>query len=193
MNQIRNDIKLVEGLKKNDISCFDDLFEKYSDKLYRFAMHYLKNENEAEEIVQDVFVKVWENRKKLNTELSFKSFIFTIAHNLILKYFRNIAYHQSFVNEQILKKSTESNDESRIEYNFVLQEVNKLIEDLPDKKRIIFVKNKIDGLTSTEIAKQLNLSKSTVDNHISEAIKILKSKAGHLSFTIILFLYLFVI
>ncbi len=193
MVQSGSDIKLVEGLKKSDVSCFDELFEKYSDKIFRFAMHYLKREEEAEEIVQNVFIKVWENRKNLKSELSFKSFIFTIAHNAILKYFRNVAYHQSFVKEQILTTSSESNDESRIEYNLVLQEVNKLIEELPEKKRIVFIKNKIDGLTSAEIAKELNLSKSTVDNHISEAVKILKNKAGKLSFTLLLFLYLFVV
>ncbi len=193
MNQSKSDIELVDGLKKSNVLCFDVLFEKYSDKIFRFAMHYLKREDEAEEIVQKVFIKVWENRKKLKSDLSFKSFIFTIAHNSILKYFREIAYHQSFVKEKITTGSIASNDESRIEYNLALEEVKKLIDELPEKKKIVFVKNKIDGLTSTEIAKELKLSKSTVDNHISEAIKILKSKAGKLPFTIFLFLYLFVI
>ncbi len=191
LGKTKDDIYLVEGLIKGNISCFDELFEKYSKKLYVFSMNYLKSEADSEEIVQAVFVKIWENRHQLKTELSFKAFIFKVAHNEILKFFRSKAYHQSFVKDQLLQSEINSDDEKRIEYKSILNEVNKLINLLPEKRRVIFIKSRIDGMTSTEIAEQMNIAKSTVDNNLTEALKFLKSKASNLSFNILLFLCLF--
>ena len=191
LGKTKGDTYLVEGLIKGNISCFDELFEKYSKKLYVFSMNYLKSEADSEEIVQAVFVKIWENRHQLKTELSFKAFIFKVAHNEILKGFRKKAYHQSFVKDQLVQSEINSDDEKRIEYKSILNEVNKLINLLPEKRRVIFIKSRIDGMTSTEIAEQMNIAKSTVDNNLTEALKFLKSKASNLSFNILLFLYLF--
>ena len=185
------DAQLVEGLKKGDISSFDELFNLYSKKIFVFVINYLKSEADSEEIVQTVFVKIWENRQQLKAELSFKAFIFKIAHNEILKFFRKKACHQSFINDQLIDSEMSFDDEKRIEYKSVLLEVNKLINLLPEKRRIIFIKSRIDGMTSTEIAEQMSIAKSTVDNNLTEALKFLKSKASNLSFGVLLFLYLF--
>ena len=154
LDKPKEDTYLVEGIVKSDITCFDELFNKYSKKLYIFSLNYLKSESEAEEIVQTVFVKIWETRLQLKTELSFKAFIFKIAHNEILKNFRKKAYHQSFVKDQLVKSEVNYDDEKRIEYKSILNEVNNLINLLPKKRRLIFIKNKIDGLSSSEIAEK---------------------------------------
>ncbi len=191
LSKPHEDTYLVDGLIKGNISCFDELFEKYSKKLYVFSMNYLKSDTDSEEIVQAVFVKIWENRLQLKTELSFKAFIFKIAHNEILKFFRSKAYHQSFIKDQVFQSDINTDDEKRIEYKSILNEVNKLINLLPEKRRLIFIKSRIDGMSSTEIAEQMNIAKSTVDNNLTEALKFLKSKASNLSFSILLFIYLF--
>ncbi len=182
---------LVEGLIKGNISSFDELFNKYSKKLFIFSMNYLKSESDSDEIVQSVFVKVWESRSQLKTELSFKAFIFKIAHNEILKHFRKKAYHQSFIKDRVIQSELSFEDEKRIEYKSILNEVNKLIGLLPEKRRMIFIKSRIDGYSSSEIAEQMNIAKSTVDNNLTEALKFLKSKASKLSLGVLLFLYLF--
>src|SRR5665811_2334517 len=72
--------------------CIRDRYKEYSGRLYRFAFGYLKSEADAEELVQEVFTIIWEKRKDLKEELSFKSFLFTIAFNIIRKHFRTKAY-----------------------------------------------------------------------------------------------------
>lgn len=186
-----DDKVLVKQLVKGDIVSFDKLFEKYAEKLYTFSLRYLRSKLEAEEIVQDVFLKVWERRKELKSDRSFKSFIFTIAHNNILKYFRSKAYHQSLIQEQMLTSPESINEEESIEYRSVLEQVEQLVNLLPEKRKTIFIKSRIDGLSSKEIAKQMNIAPGTVDNNVSEALKFLRTNMEKISFGAVLYFYLF--
>ena len=79
---------LVRQLSNGNLLAFNTLFREYSSRLYRFALGYLKSEDEAEELVQEVFTIIWEKRAELKEELSFKSYLFTIAFNIIKKHFR---------------------------------------------------------------------------------------------------------
>ena len=83
---------MVRNLSKGNLLAFNTLYKEYSGRLYRFALGYLKSEAEAEELVQEVFTIIWEKRADLKEELSFKSFLFTIAFNIIRKHFRTKAY-----------------------------------------------------------------------------------------------------
>ena len=83
---------LIRDLAKGNILAFNALYKGYSERLYRFALGYLKTEAEAEELVQEVFTIIWEKRASVREELSFKSFLFTIAFNLIRKHFRTKNY-----------------------------------------------------------------------------------------------------
>ena len=86
-NRNGSEARFVYNLSKGNLLAFNTLFNEYSGRLYRFAYGYLKSEDEAEELVQEVFTIIWEKRAELKEELSFKSFIFTIAFNIIRKHF----------------------------------------------------------------------------------------------------------
>ena len=89
---LENESLLIRNLSKGNLLAFNTLYNWYSNRLYRFALGYLKSEAEVEELVQEVFTIIWEKRTGLKDELSFKSFLFTIAFNLIRKHFRTKAY-----------------------------------------------------------------------------------------------------
>ncbi|HOS73382.1 MAG TPA: sigma-70 family RNA polymerase sigma factor, partial [Bacteroidales bacterium] len=97
MDQLREDSELIKKLQKGDVEAFDLIYEKYAGKLYLFGLKYLRTSADAEELVQSVFLKIWENHKQLNKELSFKSYLFTIAYNDICKLFRKRKYMQKFI------------------------------------------------------------------------------------------------
>ena len=82
------DKELVERLQKGDIEALDMIYFRYSGKLYAFGLKYLKSKEEAEELAQSVFLKLWENKENLKSELSFKSYLFTIAYNESCTLFR---------------------------------------------------------------------------------------------------------
>ncbi len=175
MDQLINDTELVKKLQKGDVEAFDLLYEKYSVKLYSFGLKYLRSASEAEELVQSVFIKLWENHKQLNKELSFKSYLFTIAYNDICKLFRKRKYMEKFITDTIYENPlTSIGMQDGIDYSSVLSRVQQLIDKLPERQKEIFRKSRLEGKPSKEIAEELKLSSGTVDNYISEALKFIR-------------------
>jgi len=193
MAETHDDYCLVQLLQKGNVVAFDSLFEIYSPKLFGFSMKYLKNESEAEELVQDIFVQVWEHRQTLKTEYSFKSYLFTIALNQIRRYFNkkaiSLRYLESIQNDpdqtinEIIRKD---------EYESTLQQINFIIGQMPPRRREIFTKRKLRGKSSKEIAEELNISAGTVDNQVSEALRFIRSRLNNKNFTLLFFAYMFI-
>lgn len=193
MPERQDDYELVQLLQKGNVAAFDSLFEAYSQKLYSFAFKYFKNVADSEELVQEVFVKVWENRQSLKSELSFKSYLFTIALNQIRRHFNkratSLRYLEELKNENGMLEFQENSDDH---YESVLQQINLIIDQMPPRRREIFIKSKMEKKSSKEVAAELNISAGTVDNQVSEAIRFIRShlKSGNLA--LMLFAVLFV-
>lgn len=172
-----DDIILVERLQRGDVDAFDLLYYKYSSKLYAFGLKYLRSENDAEGLVQTVFLKLWENHKKLKKELSFKSFVFTIAYNNICTIIRDRKYNKRLI-DHILNENSESSSfisiEKSIEYRSVLDCIEHIINKLPDNQKNIFFKSRKEGKSTKEIADETGLSPKTIDNYISKSIKFIR-------------------
>jgi RNA polymerase sigma-70 factor (ECF subfamily) len=192
MAEKRDDNGLVKLLQKGNVLAFDSLFQVYSPKLYGFALKYLKNETDAEELVQEVFVIVWENRQMLKSELSFKSYLFTIALNKIRKHFNQKATSLRYI--ETLNYESEVTDSQLIHDNFesVLQQINLIIEQMPQRRREIFVKSKLEGKSSKEIAIELDITTGTVDNQVSDALRFIRSQLKKENIALLLFVVLFV-
>lgn len=192
MNVTENE--LVERLKRGDLEAFDKIYGIYAGRLHAFGMRYLKSTAEAEELVQSVFLKVWENHRRIDLALSFRSYLFTIAYNDICKLFRRQGYLQKYVLETLYenRQSTSATEEGT-EYQSVLGEVQRLLGTLPESQRKAFIMSKIEGKTSKEVATLLGLSPGTVDNYISVALKMLKGKITGTNLPVILFITLFLV
>jgi RNA polymerase sigma-70 factor (family 1) len=187
------DIELIKYLQSDSTEAFDLIYKKYSGKLYSFGLKYLKSASEAEELVQLVFLKVWENRVKLKKELSFKSYLFTIAYNDICKFYRKRRYQKKFIDGFLFENNQQSSSmEDSVDYQSVLERVGEIIELLPEKQRIVFQKSKLEGMKTKEIAKELKLSPGTTDNYISEALKFIRDKIKKEKLMIILFFSIFI-
>jgi RNA polymerase sigma-70 factor (family 1) len=189
---IPDDIELVERLHKGDVEAFDLIYKKYSGKLYAFGLKYLKSTADAEELVQLVFLRLWENHKNLNEEFSFKSYLFTIAYNSICKIFRKRNYQQRFIADILYENPQSSFEiEDSIDYQSVLDQVQIIIARLPEKLRKIFLKSRQEGKSTKEIAQEVGLSPGTIDNYISEAIKFIRRGLSNENLPAILILSLF--
>ncbi len=184
--------ELVERLKKGDLVAFDMIYDMYAGRLYAFSMKYLKSSDEAEELVQCVFMKVWENYKRLDRNLSFKSFLFTIAYNEICRHFRRKSYLKKYIDETLLTgKLSDTAPEEGTEFQSLLAEVEKIIAGLPDTQKKAFVMCKIDGKPAKEVADGLGLSPGTVDNDVSATIRMIRSRLARENLSVILFVALF--
>jgi len=187
------DTQLVQALKKGDLNAFDQLFTKYNKKLYYFAKGYLGSVEDAEGIVQEVFIKIWEKREDLKEYLSFNSYIFTITYKAILKHFRSKSRAKKYMDQFLFGFIDENNETSEeIEYNNLLELANIAIEKLPEKRKLVFKLSRKEGFTNLEISKQLRISKRTVENHIQQALKFLREQFGKETLLTILFFALFI-
>ena len=176
MNADFDDTILVEKLRKGDIESFDLLYDRYAGRLHYFGMKYLKSEEETEELVQTVFLKVWEYHKNLRKESSFKSYLFTIAYNDICKLFRKKYYHQKYVSDILNANPLPCVEiEKGVHCKSVLECIQEIIEKLPERQKVIFRKSREEGKSSREIADEVGLSPGTVDNYISQSMKFIIS------------------
>ena len=186
------DYELVEKLQKGDLEAFDRIFERYSDRLFGFALKYLKSKEETEELVQDVFLKIWENRKNLKKESSLKSYLFTIVYHNMCKIFRKKQIHIKYLEEKDSLENESINLEEQLEYKATLEQLDILIEKLPEKQKTIFIKSRKEGKSTKEIADEMNLAPGTVDNQISAAIKFLRGQISGKNFALLLFFAVFI-
>lgn len=160
-------IELMEGNEK----AFSELFNMFYNDVYAYSLSMLKNEILAEEIVQDVFLNIWLHRERLNPDLSFKSYVFTITRNLTFNLISKVA-NSNKLKEEVFYTSQKSY--SPIEDGIAEADYdtlkNKAIEQLPPKRRIIFEMSRNKEMSYEEISQELNISVSTVKGQMSKAL-----------------------
>lgn len=185
--------ELLARLKNGDMLAFDQVYRLYSHKLFSFVFKILKNEDEADDIVQEVFVKIWESREKLGDYKLLNSYIFTIAYNNSIDLIRKKINKNKYLEQ--LKNSSEiqiiPTTISEIEFNELNIQVEKLIAHLPERQKQVYQLHREEGLTYTEIAEQLSISKNTVENHMVKALKYLRQNMDNSLFVNMLFVCLF--
>ena len=186
-----NESQLVKSLARGNLLAFNTLFKKYSSRLYRFAYGYLKSEEEAEELVQEVFTIVWEKRSDLKADLSFKSFLFMIAFNIIRKHFRSRKYLSEYLKAGI-GDDLDMQTSQKISYDSLYQYLTELVDKLPLRRKEIFVKSRFEGYSIKEISDELNISHKTVENQLTDALKFIRSNLKEEQLSVFLFFFLFI-
>jgi RNA polymerase sigma-70 factor, ECF subfamily len=174
INGIPEDV-LIDRFKAGDQSAYEMIFRFYYPGLVLFASQYVMYEEDAEEIVQDFFVRVWQKRDQVNQTGTLKSYFFTSVKNSSLNFLYK-QKHQDKLIQEIVKIS-----ENNLLYQpdvFVMSDlqdaIRKAINSLPPKCREVFILSRINGLKNEDIANKLNLSKRTVETHVSNGLKQLR-------------------
>lgn len=186
----KDEAVLVRELSRGNVLAFNSLFREYSRRLYGFAMGYLKSESESEELVQEVFTIIWAKRKELRKELSFKSFLFTISFNIIRKHFRTRAHLADYL-QSGLNEESDLQTSQLISYNSLYNYIATLAEQLPEKRREIFIKSRFEGMTVREISEELKISHKTVENQLTVALSFIRKNLKKEDLPALLFFSLF--
>lgn len=185
------EIVLINGLKNGNHSSFKKLYDIYASQLYNFSFKLLKSKDASEDIVQGTFLKIWQKREKLKTSGSFRSLLMTIALNDIRGAFNKISQENGLKNELLFQLSKSSEKYSQEDnYEELVGILESLVSKLPEKRKLIFTKKKLEGKKAKEIAIELNVSEKTVEYHVSETMKYLKTefKSMGVSGTVLLLL-----
>lgn len=166
------DIFLVRELIAGKEKAFKKLYEKYRWDIYAYSRSLLKSDANAEEIVQDVFLKVWLNCENLNPELSFKSYLFTIARNLAYNSLSKAANSKTLREELFYKsqKASNSTADTILDSDYESMK-NQAVENLSPKRKVIFQMSRNEGKSYEEISQELDISVSTVKTQMSKALE----------------------
>lgn len=186
-----NNQELVCRLREGSKDAFRTLYDRYGLKIHRFAFSYLKSEHDAEELVQEVFLKLWDKKAMLDSSLNIRSFIFKIAVNTIYDFIRRKNVEKAFHDFTLGNVEYANETWHEVVYNDMLGQIQGLIEKMPSQRQKIFNLSKEQGLTNDEIAESLGLSKRTVENQIYRATAFLKKNLNLDSSIAVLFFYLF--
>lgn len=167
--------KTVEELILGSHKAFEKIFFAYYSKVKYFLSKILKSESDAEEVTQELFVRLWINRQSINIQKSFSSYMYAIARNAALNYLKHKLVEKSFIenfNEFTFREEDISNNSDEILF---AKEITLLVEmallKMPAKRRKIYKMSRDEGCSNSEIAQELGISKKTVENQLCIALK----------------------
>ncbi len=173
---------VLEQFKAGEPSAFEQIYLDYSPKIYRFAKRYTNHNEDAEEIVQDVFIRLWEARMSVNPDRNFDNYLFTITRNLIFN------RHRAKVNEQHFQTAVLASVEQEYEQpeeEIVAQDLSQYIDNIvgqfPPKQQEVFNLSRKQMLSHKEIAEKLGIAEKTVKAHIYQVlskIRVCLEKSG---------------
>jgi RNA polymerase sigma-70 factor (ECF subfamily) len=190
--RVNEDRELVQKLNHGDLSAFNSLFKKYAESIYAFSLSITKEPYIAEEITQQVFIKVWEKRDTIKEHLSFKSFIFSICYSETISWLRKDKSEKRKVNSYGNESSFSTNETLHtVEFRDVEIMALQFIELLPNKRKEIFKLSRNQGYSNKEIAEKLGISVKTVENQMTVALRTLKEKLADIGILGLLYFFVF--
>ncbi|MEQ9443451.1 MAG: RNA polymerase sigma-70 factor [Cyclobacteriaceae bacterium] len=161
-------------MKKNDQRGFDWLFDTYHKNIYFFCTQRGISTEDAEEIVQEVFIKLWLSRSKIDPQGNVQAYIYTIAKNVLMDEFKKRIKQKAAENYQVYLLQPENETQNRVEFNETNQLFRITLNKLPEMRRIVFELSRYQGMSNKEIAQKLGISVKTVETHMTLALNNLR-------------------
>lgn len=182
-NVIDTETALLTGLIQGNHKIFRDIFDLYARRLVFYAYRIVKEKEAAENIIQDVFINLWERREKLPSDLKLEPYLYRAVKNRCINHIKSSALFEKNDNPDLFKSESPNNI---AEFNEIKESYNKAVNKLPSACKTIFLMNRIDGFTYKEISLKLNISQKTVETQMSRALKFIRK---HLEKFLIFFLF----
>ena len=171
----KENINLVfNAIKVGNRKAFEKLYSDYYEKLCVFLLGYTHDETVVEDVVQDVFIKIWTNRKKINITTSLNSYLYKVTYITLMSKYRELKKNNNMLSSYYytaLIQASETEDDDKI---LLMKKLKICIENLPERSKEVFQENKISGLKYSEVAEKLNISIKTVEGHISRALRYIR-------------------
>ncbi len=167
----------METIQSGNESAFEMIFKAYYQPLCRYAYSFLSDKEEAEEVVQSAFITVWEKRKRIDIQTSFKSYLYRMVRNGCLNVIKHEKVKQQYVAHELAVTEVSHESVSQKVYATELEmKITEAMKALPEQCRLVFQLSRFEELKYQEIADQLNISIKTVENHMGKALKIMREQ-----------------
>jgi RNA polymerase sigma-70 factor (ECF subfamily) len=177
---------MLEDLRRGDLEAFSSIFRLHYEPLSLFAVRYLRDLQAAENIVQDIFVRLWEARNSLNVHTNLKSYLYASVRNACLNYLKHASYSKSLDEAEVQSAGPAMQPDIQAESNELAAALEDAINGLPPKCRQVFCMAKYDDLSYQEIAEILAISVNTVKTQLRRALKSLSAALQHFQLLLLL-------
>lgn len=183
---LQEEANLFYRLSQNDREAFTAIFDHYEPRIYPFLLRITKSETAAEEIVQELFIKLWTVRAEAGKIENPRAYIFRMATNRALSYMKSVDRSNRLMQRAARNTTTALNvTEEIIDYRQTEEIINKLVDQLPAQQKKIYKLSRQQGMSNDEIAAELKISPSTVKNHLTGALRFIREKLQQSSGSII--------
>jgi RNA polymerase sigma-70 factor (ECF subfamily) len=170
------DSRLIALLREGDPLSFEILFQKYYVRFYNFVFNLTKNSQAAEDIIQNVFMKIWINRASLRPDQSIHNYIYVLSKREMLNHIRDRKAYVQVERLVMAEQPSEEVTDQSMSLKELDESIRRFIADMPEQRRKVFLLSRYRGLTNKEIAEMMGLSVRTVDRHINLALTSLKKE-----------------
>lgn len=174
-----SEVKMIQSIRRGDETAFEHLFYSHASALIRFTWRFVRNTQIAENIVQDVFVKIWHHRERLDPHLNIKAYLYKAVKNQALQHLRHLKIENRQDDVPDFKSAALS-PEDALRIKEIAIAVDQAIAELPPHRRLIFTLSKYDHFTYAEIAEVQNISIKTVETQMGRALKFLRQRLASL-------------
>lgn len=174
MSDQSNEQHLIKLLQEGDKDAFEQLYNSYLAKVFRFCKLYISNSEQINDCVQDVFVRIWDSRHLLNANNNLDGYIFIITRNIIFRSFKSHLNMQAVDLTFIAGLSSNTNAEDLLIKKELEEAITSIVDQLPPRQKEAFNLSRIDQLSYKEIAILMQISENTVTRHIGEALKTIR-------------------
>jgi RNA polymerase sigma-70 factor (family 1) len=167
-------VKLLNAVKTGDSAAFNEIYHKYRQKIFGYAYHFTRCREEAEELTQDTFVKLWENRAKIDPDKNFDAFLYTLIRNNFLGTLRKKAREKAYNSENVAQEQSFNAIEDELDAKESKKLALQAIESLSPQVKKIYLMSRNDHHTHEEISQLMGISKNTVNNHLKKSLGIVR-------------------
>ncbi|PXY41228.1 RNA polymerase subunit sigma-24 [Flavobacterium cheongpyeongense] len=167
---------LVLRLREGDDFCFREIYDLYHFKVFCFVKKYTAQLADAEDITQNVFIHLWKYRRKFDPNVALEAILFKSSKQEISKWYKKQNRIFSIEDEQLIRE-LESDEKNEVNLSSRLEQIEDLLQQIPEKRRKIFALHKFDEMSYKEIAQEMGMSQSAVANQISKTLQYLKKNS----------------
>ncbi|MBQ3249682.1 MAG: RNA polymerase sigma-70 factor [Bacteroidales bacterium] len=168
--------RLIELIREGDPLSFEILFQKYYVRFYNFVLNLTKNPQTAEDIVQNVFMKIWINRKNLRPDQSIHNYIYVLSKHEVLNHLRDRKVYTQVERLVMAEQPYEAVTDQNMDLKELDDRIRKFIAAMPEQRRKVFLLSRYRGMGNKAIAELMGLSVRTVDRHINLALTSLRKE-----------------